>query len=388
MSSLFYLAAHRLRHAKKQSLILGFCLTLVFFLPLASSLVTHGFESKYRDRAERVPLVLGARGNRFDLTLAVLSHRDLGLPTIPRREADAITRDGTAYAIPILRRFRAQGHPIVATTPDLYAMFGIEVASGSKPQQLGDCVVGARVAASLGLEVGSRIFSDPIELYDLSKPPALRMLVVGVLAANGSADDDAVFVDIKTGWLLEGLFHGHQEDRKVDPELVMTEVDGHRTLSKALVEFHEVTDANRDSFHVHGDPGDLPLSAIVVVPRDDKARTILSSRVNRSRLWQMLEPSRVVDELMDYVLGIKRLVDGLSVLLGVSTALLIGLVLSLSVRLRASETLSLSRIGVARATIVKLWILELGLIVAGAAVLAGLLAWLFVLWAPAWFALS
>ncbi|MCB9892774.1 MAG: hypothetical protein H6832_07335 [Planctomycetes bacterium] len=387
MRGVLRLASRRLVHAWKQNLILCFALALAFFVPLASTLVSKGFETKLRTRSERVPLVLGARGNRFDLTLAVLSHRDLALPPLERHEADELAKDGRAYVIPVGRRFRARGTPIVATTPDYFEVMGSSVARGTLPIQLGDCVLGAHVASRLALDVGARVFSDPTELYDLSKPPALEMLVTGVLRENGTADDDAVFVDIKTDWLLAGLFHGHEDARAIDEKLVMSEQDGERVLSKAVLEYQKVTDDNRDAFHIHGDPSKLPISAAIVVPKDDKQRTILEARLQTSRTLQLLKPADVIEELLDYVFGIKALVDGLALLIGISTVLLVGLVLSLTLRLRASETRSLQRIGVARGTIVRLWCLEHGALVVAALALAVLATWSVLSWIPTVWAL-
>lgn len=380
---MLYLAIQRIRYAKKQSVVLCLCLALVIFLPLASMLVTQRFESRLRERASRIPLILGARGNQFDLSLGVLSHRAMRLPSLPMRELERVRADGFAYAIPFHRRFRAQGRVVVGTSIDYFELVGLRPSAGALPQRLGDCVLGAAVARELGLAVGDALFSDPIQLYDLSKPPALKMRVVGVLHEADTADDRAVFVDTKTAWLLEGFYHGHQDAQSVDDKLVMTEgQDGERRLSKALVQYQEVTDANRAAFHIHGDPGELPVSAAIVVPRDTKSATILKSRIKRSRVWQIVAPRDVVAELMEYVVGIKRLVDAISLLLAISTALLIGLVLSLSLRLRATETQSLARIGVARGTIVRLWLLELGVIFGAACALAGLATALAITVAP------
>lgn len=367
---MLYLALQRMRHAKKQSLVLCLCLALVLFLPLASHWVTQRFEASLRARAARIPLLLGASGNQFDLSFGVLSHRDMSLKVLPWRELERATEDELAYAIPFHRRFRARGRAVVGTSIDYFERMGLRVERGTLPQRLGDCVLGHTVASELGLGVGDKIFSDPVQLYDLSKPPALRMRVVGVLGASQGADDTSVFVDIKTAWLLEGLYHGHADADAVEKELVLGEGADGRRLSTALMQFQEVTDANRASFHLHGDPGDRPLSAALVVPRDLKAATMLKSRVKRTRAWQMVEPEEVVAELMEYVVGIQRLVDAIALMLAISTALLLGLVFSLSMRIRASETRSLVRIGVGRAKIVQLWLFEFGLIFALALALA------------------
>jgi hypothetical protein len=39
----------------------------------------------------------------------------------------------------------------------------------------------------------------------------LKMPVVGMLEPTGAADDEAIFVDLKTMWVIAGLAHGHQD---------------------------------------------------------------------------------------------------------------------------------------------------------------------------------
>ena len=60
------------------------------------------------------------------------------------------------------------------------------------PLRIGQCTLGANVATELGLGPGESLYSDPTELYDIARPPALKMSVAGVYAPTGSADDDAL----------------------------------------------------------------------------------------------------------------------------------------------------------------------------------------------------
>ena len=35
--------------------------------------------------------------------------------------------------------------------------------------------------------------------------------MVGILAPTSTPDDEAVFVDIKTAWVISGIGHGHED---------------------------------------------------------------------------------------------------------------------------------------------------------------------------------
>ena len=116
----------------------------------------------------------------------------------------------------------------------------------------------------------------------------------------------------------------------------------------------------------------MPLTAILYFPADDKDATILKAEFNRSAVHQMVGPRKVVDELLNYAFKIKRLLDGVALVLIISTLIFGGLVLSLTARLRKEEFDMLHAIGCSRSATWKLVALELAGIVtlaaAGAAV--------------------
>lgn len=373
MNGVWHLALRHALHHRGRTLILTACVALTVYLPLASTVLVTQYERALVARSDATPLVAGARGNRFDLTLMALYFRASALPPIPHGMLASLRGDGDALAIPLHLRFTAQGHPIAATSPEYYDVRGLRPARGTRPLRIGDALLGARVAQELGLGPGDALFSDQKELYDISKPPALKLRVCGVLAESRGPDDGAVFVDIKTAWMLEGLAHGHDDvTQEIDERLVLGRADGDIRLSGAFIEYNEVTDQNAASFHVHGDPDDLPLSAILVFPRTDKARTILKARLNESRELQMVVPRAVVDDLLGFVFRIKAFLDGVSLGLAAVTALLVALVVLLSAKLRAREMETLFRIGASRGTTVLLHACELALVLVASVVLAAL----------------
>ena len=150
---------------------------------------------------------------------------------------------------------------------------------------------------------------------------------------------------------------------EIDESLILGKRGTVMNVSPALREYQEVTDENVDSFHYHGSEEQLPLSAIIAVPRDDKARTMLKARVNTSRTWQMVVPSTVIDDLMRFVFRVKALFDAFTVVLAVTTVLLLGLQVLLSMRLRAREMTTLNRIGCSRHTVAALYATEIGLMI-------------------------
>ena len=362
MRGIWLLSWRHLCHSRVQTTVLVLSLAVPVFLPLATRTLIDRYEQELGARARQTPLVAGAKGNRFDLVMASLYFREADLDTIPWSQLLRMEDGGLGTPIPVNARHTARERPVVGTTREYFELRGLRPASGTFPLQLGDVMLGATAAQDLGLGVGDHLFSDRRDLYDISKPPALKMSVCGVLEPAGTPDDDVVFVDVRTTWILEGLVHGHDEAAGVDKGLVLGEKGDRIHLSPALLRYNEVTPDNAHTFHYHGRPELLPLSALIVVPPDLKSSTLLKAEFNVSREWQMLVPKDVVDELMGFVFRVKAFLDGYWSVLASTTLLLLVLVVALSMRLRAREMLTLDRIGCSRFTMVRLHAAELGFV--------------------------
>lgn len=370
MTGIWRLSLAHLAHRWGRAAILVGAIALTAALPVAVGLLVDRYERNLLARARATPLVAGAAGSRFDLVLAALYFRQSDLEPIEWGEYERLQARPGVMAIPLNVRFTARGTPIVATTVDYLEVRGLAVARGRGPLRVGEAVLGAQAARRLGLGPGETLFSDQPDVYDISRPPALRMAVVGVLAPTGRPDDAAVFVDIKTAWILEGAAHGHGEVRELDESLVIARAREHVAVSQAMIELNEVTPETASSFHVHGDRARLPLTAVLVFPQNDKVATIEKARLNAERLYQMVVPERVIRDLLAVVFRVEAFLDAVAVLLAVVTSALALLVILLSVRLREGEIRTLHRIGCGRGAVPMLIGSELAMILLAAGALA------------------
>jgi putative ABC transport system permease protein len=322
-------------------------------------------QSRLLARAHSTPLLAGAKGSRFDLVMVGLYFRRVELPTLTMKDWHNLTDTGLADAIPLNARFTARGLPLVAVPPDYFDLRKLKLAQGHLAARIGEVVIGSSASSKLGISVGDTIFSDQRELYDITKPPALKMRVVGIAAQSGTPDDGAAFVDIKTAWALEGLAHGHADPVKAVPNsLILDKSNGKVAVSEELVDYNEFTDQTISTFHIHGDPDSMPLSAIILVPHSDKDLTVLKARSNAGSKLQVIVPEEAVSEMLAYVAKLRQLLDALSLVLGGMTLVMIALVTALSVRVRSREIETLSRIGAARSTIFALFAWEIVILIA------------------------
>jgi putative ABC transport system permease protein len=360
---------------KVRTVTLVACVTLISFLPVALELLLNESERQLMSRAVSTPLVLGAKGSALDLVMNTLYFDDEVPEIITVKSSNRVMDSDLALPIPLYVRFHARGNPVVGTTLDYFDFRGLGIAQGRQLAVLGECVLGARVAENLGLKPGDSLVSSPETLFDLAGVYPLKMKVVGVFNKSHTSDDLAVFVDLKTAWVIQGLGHGHEDVTKLqDPTLVLKRTAKNVAATAKLYQHSEITDKNIDSFHFHGDLAQYPITAVVVVPHDDKSGTILRGRyLNREETRQIVKPADVIDGLLENIFRIKNVLDAVISVVAFATVLAIILVFALSLRLRQREIQTIFKLGCRRATIARLLSAEILIIVLMSGVFCGAL---------------
>jgi len=364
MNGLFLALAY-LRFNWFRSLILVLVAALILSVPLISQTLLDGARGTLTDRAEATPLVLGNRGSQLDLVMNALYFSDDRAEPVTMGATEAVWDSGLGIPIPLNTAFETNAARIVGTSLDYFDFRGLSVAEGRQLAILGEAVLGAEVAARLGLGPGDTIVSAPQNLFDLDGVYPLELNIVGVFAASGTPDDEAVFVDIATTWVIAGIGHGHDGVFAADADA--TEV----VANAAIVEFNRITEDNIDSFHFHGDPDSYPISGVVVVPNDERAATILRGRyLDSENPLQIIVPREVVGELVERIFRIKALLDAVTLIVGLAAFAAVGLAVFLSYRLRAREMQTAFKIGARPGTILRLLVSETLILMSVAALIA------------------
>jgi putative ABC transport system permease protein len=371
MNSL-YLAWQYIRFNKFKTIILVASITLIAVLPLALEILLSESERQLLNRAESTPLLIGAKGSALDLAMNSLYFDDEVPESMTMDAVDRIYDTDLATPIPLYVRFQARGLPIVGTSFDYFDFRNLKIAQGHSLTMLGDCVLGSNAAAKLGVGPGDSLVSSPENLFDLAGVYPLKMKVAGVLAPNHSADDLAVFVDIKTAWVIQGLGHGHQDVTLTrDNTVVLKRTEDNVTANAKLFHYTEITDDNLDGFHFHGDTSIYPVTAIIAVPYDEKSGTLLRGRYLESEdSQQIIQPSDVIDGLLQNIFRIRNVLDAVIGLVGFATFLAIILVFTLSLRLRQREIQTIFKLGCRKATIGRMMMAEIAIIMMFCAVLS------------------
>ncbi len=373
MRSILYLAWKYLAYHWVKTAILVTSIMLIVYLPVTLRILIDQSADELTARAERTPLLIGAKGSPLELSLNSL-YFESDTPELTTYEQATRIRDtGLADPIPLYVRFRARGFPIVGTTLDYFEFRELDLAAGRRLGLLGECVLGSRAAKDLGLTPGDSLVSSPESVFDLAGIYPLQMRVVGILSPAHSPDDLAIFVDIKTTWIIQGLGHGHQDLARPEARSGVLSRDGNTILANASVkQYNEITADNADSFHFHGDLSDYPVSGVIAVPHDEKSRVILMGRFEgEEETNQVVNPATVLEELLDTVLTIQNYVVAAILIVSMSALATAALVFLLSLRLRRREIDTMVKIGGSRTRIGMVLASEVVVVLALAVTLAG-----------------
>lgn len=364
-----YLAHHRV----KSGILIG-SITLMLFLPATTRLLVEDSAEALTARADKTPLVLGVIGSELELVLSTLYFHAESPAEIENRALASARDTGLATFIPMHSRFNARGAPIVGTSPDYFTFRQLAIAEGRQLGLLGECVLGAAVASRLQLGPGDSIVSSPETVFDIAGVYPLKMRVAGVLEPTGTADDEAVFVDVRTTWIIHGLGHGHQDlgDSEAG-SAVLSRSDEVITANASLTQYAEITRDNVASFHFHGSTDEFPLTGIIVVPPDQKNTALLRGRYQDDERLQLVVPGDVLDDLLETVFAVQSYVVLSLVILSLATLAVMTLVFLLSQQIRRGEFRTLRRVGASRGYVAVLIASEIGFVFLISLLLAAIL---------------
>ena len=135
-----YLALRYLASSPGRSSVLVLGSAVALFLPIFTGLAAERIEDSLLARAESSPVLLGAKGDEFDLTMTALYFRGQVRETVPFASAEPVKEAGYGLAVPLYVQHSIGGSPLVGTTLDYYAARDLEFWDGRKPALLGEVV--------------------------------------------------------------------------------------------------------------------------------------------------------------------------------------------------------------------------------------------------------
>ena len=370
-----------------RSLILVLASSLIAGLPLGVNRLLDASEDELLGRARATPVVLGRPGGNLDLVVGSLYFQSRPDHPLTRAVLEQVRATGLGKPIPLNLGFRARGTAVVGTSLDYFGFRRLTMARGGMFAVLGDVVLGAQAARRLRLEPGDTLVSQPGDLFDLASSQQIRLKVAGILRPSGSADDDVIFTDLRTTWVMAGLGHGHQDlSAGGSADVILERSSEQITANARLPLVAEVSEQSLNRFHFHGDPQTFPISALVVMAPDRKGADRLLGRYPQERGAEVvaLAPIRTVERLLLTTFRLRRVFNAVAVVVAAASLLLLVLLLSLSLRMRREEFRTCGRLGARRSTLLAMVAAELVLLLGFAAIATAVLSQTTLLLRP-WF---
>ena len=375
MKDVLYLAWRYLAFNRWKTGILVAAITIILFLPLALELVLERSSERLRERADATPLLLGAPGSPLELVLGSLYFDAEPPAPLNYGIAGEIAKTGLANTIPLHLGHRVAGQPVVGTSPDYFRFRTLRLRDGRLLTLPGEAVLGATAARALAAGPGDGIVTAPETVFDVTGTYPLRLRVTGVLAPTGTPDDEAVFVDVRTAWIISGIGHGHEDlAEPAAADAVLKRDDSNIVANAALPQYREITPDTLADFHFHGDVNEFPVSAVIAIPADAKSGVLLEGRYQEpDATVRIVRPQAVMEELLATVFTVRQYVLAAVALVALATLATIALVFLLSIRLRRAEIRTMTRLGAAPGRVITIIGSEILLVLIASVLTAALL---------------
>ena len=350
MKGLLYLAWHYLIFHRFKTIILITAITLLIYIPLGLNVLVNNSAEQLTQRADNTPLLIGTKGSPLDLVLNSLYFDESKLSSFMYQDFIQLKNENPVKMIPLNTQFKARGFPVIGTTLSYFDFRAMILKQGQMMGLLGECVIGANIAESLRLKVGDSLVTSPESLFDLAGVYPLKMKITGILETTYTADDNAIFTDIKTAWVIGGFGHGHQDLNR--PEAisgVLKRTQDTITANASVRQFTEITSDNIDSFHFHGNSDQFPITAIIALPDNQKQSALLQGKFQVNDITQQIvRPDKIIRELMSTIFTVRHYILIGAFIMGLSTLIMIMLIFMLSQQLRRGEILTATKIGASR----------------------------------------
>ena len=380
ISHALFLAYRYLRSTPFMTTILVLGLSIALYLPIFSYFAVETVQEKLVERGESSPILVGYKGDQFDITMNALYFRGTVGDQIPMKVLLDLQARRDGIVIPLHIHHTASQSPIVSTSVEYFSVRNLLLQEGRTFAVLGEVVAGDTVAKEFSLSIGDTIRSDVRNLYNIAGAYPMTLRVVGILAPSETEDDKAFFVSSQTGWALDGLLHGHEAVTAKNALNPSAKQGENLEATAAIFLFPEITEGNRNTFHMHGELSEMPLDSVLFFPNDQKSHDQVLGELELSQLYHAVRPKLVVGSILSIVFRVQQALYGYFGVLCVSTISFLGLVFFLRYRLRAEEFALMQRIGGARNIILFVLGTELLLVIVLAILLSILLS-LVSIWA-------
>ena len=237
-------------------------------------------ESKFNENANKIDLVVGAKGSRLQLVLCNVFHVDNPTGNIRMKDVTFLTKHPfVKNAIPISLGDNYKSYRIVGTNQNfLQKLYKAPLKQGKLFEKPYEVVLGFNAANKMDLKLGDSFYGSHGIDASIHEHQDTKYLVVGLLDYSGEVIDNLILTSLESVWQV------HSEDhQKGSFDLNYEKKHDHH--------HHKIT----------LDEEDKEITALLVNYKSQRAKFSIPGIVNNKEQLMAAEPSIEIQRLLDLV---------------------------------------------------------------------------------------
>ena len=247
---------------------------------ILSFLTMQQIESKFNENANKIDLVVGAKGSRLQLVLCNVFHVDNPTGNIRMKDVTFLAKHPfVKNAIPISLGDNYKSYRIVGTNQNfLQKLYKAPLKQGKLFEKPYEVVLGFNAANKMDLKLGDSFYGSHGIDASIHEHQDAKYLVVGLLDYSGEVIDNLILTSLESVWQV------HSEDhQKGSFDLNYEKKHDHHHHKITLVE------------------EDKEITALLVNYKSQRAKFSIPGIVNNKEQLMAAEPSIEIQRLLDLV---------------------------------------------------------------------------------------
>ena len=239
-------------------------------------------ESKFNENANKIDLVVGAKGSRLQLVLCNVFHVDNPTGNIRMKDVTFLTKHPfVKNAIPISLGDNYKSYRIVGTNQNfLQKLYEAPLKQGKLFEKPYEVVLGFNAANKMDLKLGDSFYGSHGIDASIHEHQDAKYLVVGLLDYSGEVIDNLILTPLESVWQV------HSEDhQKGSFDLSYEKKHDHD-------HHHHKTTVNEE---------DKEITALLVNYNSPRAKFSIPGIVNNKEQLMAAEPPIEIQRLLDLV---------------------------------------------------------------------------------------
>ncbi len=262
------------------SVVLLSCSIMIIVL---ASLTMQQLQNKFDENANKIDLVVGAKGSRLQMVLCNVFHIDNPTGNIKFNDVEFLSKHPfVKSAIPISLGDSYKSYRIVGTELSyINDLYNASLNKGRLFDNTLEVVAGAGVANQLDLKIGDRFYGSHGIEESIHDHDNFEYELVGILNSSGEIIDNLLLTSLESVWDV------HPEDHQKGSFDLREEHEDHH---------HHHHEHSKEEFR-----NDKEITAILINYNSPRAKFSIPGLVNKKQQMMAAEPAIEIQQLLELV---------------------------------------------------------------------------------------